>query len=172
MTHQEYSSMVNLVKFFAILRSTGESLVTASIDDTIDENLIGGFLTALYSFGFSSLNEQLSKFSLESSNMRLDSLTVDFDSEVTLIAVAFLSQEVSHEDFIYFTNRILMKFHDDNYNPLREWDGELTKFEYFNLYLKREIADTFGKGEEGFDDKLDDIFQRMLDGDMDGVNDL
>lgn len=162
--------MSSLVKFFAILRSTGETLVASSFDDTIDEHLVGGFLTALYSFGFSSLKEHLSKLSLESNNMRLDSLTIDYDSEVTLIAVAFLSQEVSHIDFVNFTNRILMKFHDDFFYPLREWDGELTKFENFNPYLKNEIAESFGSGKNGFEDKLDDIFNKMLGGDMSSLD--
>ncbi|MHA1147270.1 MAG: hypothetical protein ACTSR8_03400 [Promethearchaeota archaeon] len=161
-----------LVKLFSIIKETGEPLISISLDSSLNEVLIGGFFTALYNFGISSLDDSISKFSVESDKMRIDSLSMNFENYFTLIAIAFLSIEVEHKKFIYFAEKILYEFGDKYFNSLRDFKGDISEFEEFKDHLRNEIKDTFKVEENGFTNKMDNIFQRILDGDLSGIDEL
>ena len=65
------------LKFFTILNQAGINLVSIERVDNINHFLLGGFLSAIYSFGTESLNEQMAQFTMEGKGIRMDSIVIN-----------------------------------------------------------------------------------------------
>ncbi len=160
------------IKFFAIAKSSGETLLSINLDETLNDYLITSFLTAVYSFGVASLNEQMSKLTIESKNMRLESCYHKHDGRLELIALGFVTQSISHEQFQEFAQEILKTFCEEYYASLINWYGEVSQFDSFKIYLNKLISERFANGNGNFNSKLDDVFNRILSGDLSGINEI
>ena len=160
------------LKYFSIVKDSGQSLLSLYIDKNLDENLIGGFLTAIFSFGTSSLNEQLAKLSIESHNMRIDSMIYKCERDYNLIAIGFLTPDVESKHFRIFAESILKDFCNRFNDYLEKWDGELSIFKSYKMALVKRIKETFTIDEEAYNRRLDDAFSKILDGDMSGLDQI
>lgn len=164
--------MTNLLKFFAIMKDTGVSLLEYKPEKRFDENLMGGFLSAIYRFGDESCSDDMSKVSLEGDNMRISSINYKYNENITLIAVGILSQIIDEQEFKEFAEKILNEFCEQYNEDLVEFSGEITKFRAFNEYLTKQIDEYFGNDTIKFEKELDDIFKKFAEGDLSGLEDL
>ena len=160
------------LKYFSIVKDSGQSLISLNIDEKLDDNLIGGFLTALFSFGTSSLKEQLAKLSIESNHMRIDSMIYNCESGYNLIAIGFLTPDVESKYFRVFAESVLKDFCNKFNKYLERWDGELSIFKSYKMALIKRIKETFTMDEEAYNRRLDDAFSKILDGDLSGLDEI
>jgi hypothetical protein len=164
--------MSNLIRFFGIVKNSGISLLELKYDDKYDEDLMGGFVSAIYRFGDESCSDELSKISLEGDNMRISSINHRYDDDISLMAVGILSQAIREEKFKSFTEQILNKFCQRYHNELIQFNGNKTKFTPFKKYLSEQINKQFGNDNLEFKQKLDNIFEQFQEGDLSGLDEL
>ena len=154
------------------MKDTGISLLEFKFDEEYDENLMGGFLSAIYNFGDESCDDTLSKISLEGDNMRISSINYQYNKEISLIAVGILSQVVQEDKFKEFAEKMLNRFCKEYEKDLLQFHGETSKFLPFKEYLKEQIDNYFGNQPLEFEKKLDDIFEKFQKGDLSGLDEL
>ncbi len=164
--------MSKLIKFFGIMKQTGISLLELKFDDRYDENLMGGFLSAVFGFGDESCSEDMSKVSLEGDNMRISSINHHYNKDISLMAVGVLSKAIREREFKEFAEKVLNKFCEKYEKELTHFRGETSLFDPFKDYLKEEIEKNYSNGTIEFEDKLDDIFKKFSEGDMSGLDEL
>ncbi|MEJ2279238.1 MAG: hypothetical protein P8Y70_16080 [Candidatus Lokiarchaeota archaeon] len=162
----------SLIKFFAIVRKSGECYLSISFEKDLDETLIGGLITAIFSFGTTSLNQQLSKMSVESNNFSIESFSYDYNKDKSLIAVAMISKDLDKKEINLFSERVLKEFTNKYTSKLENFDGEVSCFEPFREELIDQIKEEFGSNKDNFQNKLDDIFNQITDGDLSGLDRL
>ncbi len=163
---------MNGLKYFAFIKTTGETLFSHSFDEEVERDLIGAVVTAIYSFGVSSLKEQMSKMTMETKTARLETFHYKNGHDQELITVAFLNQDINKESFGKFATTASNLFLELHGNNLLNWDGEITQFSSFRLVLENLIQEAFSEATYGFDSKMDDLFDKILDGDLSGIDDL
>ena len=151
-------------------RKTGECLVSLQIDESVDESLVGGLFSAIHSFGTESFNAETTNISIEIENARVESVTFNED-DIDLIGIGLVDDEISSRDFRMFVNSVLTDMVEAHERDLLEWDGEISKFSPFKERLKEQIRHTFEEGV-AFDDKMDDIFNKMIEGDFSGLDEF
>ena len=161
------------IKYISIVKDTGEPLVSLSLDEEIDEGLIGGFLTAAFSFGITSLKDHMNKLSIEGSNLRIESVNYScIASNSTIMVIGFISQDISKRKFEMFVNEVLLNFCETYKQKLDLFNGDTTDFQIFKSFLDKEIKSQFLQESLEFEERMDDIFDKILLGDMSGLDDL
>lgn len=164
--------MSKRIRFFGIVNSSGISLLELKFDDKYDEDLMGGFVSAIYRFGNESCSDELSKISLEGDRMRISSINYHYNENLSLMAVGILSQTIGEKKFKKFAKKILNKFCQRYHNELIQFNGNKTKFAPFKKYVNKQIDIHFGNDNLEFKQKLDNIFQKFQDGDVSGLDEL
>ncbi|MFX0099793.1 MAG: hypothetical protein ACFFCS_09430 [Candidatus Hodarchaeota archaeon] len=136
------------IKFFSINDIEGRPYVIAKLDDRFDNNLASCFLAAVYSFGTHSMQDQMSKISIEGCNLRLESFLYNRVDENSYISIGMISQEISKTDFSLFSEQMIHKFDTMYRHELEAWDGEITVFSSFENIIKRALENYFSPNME------------------------
>ena len=71
-----------------------------------------------------------------------------------------------------FSESVLKDLYNRFSNDLENWDGEVSMFKAYRGELLERIKTSFVQSEEVFEKKLDDVFEKILDGDMSGLDDF
>ena len=141
--------------------------------------LLSGFLSAIFSFGTESLNDQMAKLTLEGINDRLECYIEDAPCENCdkLIVVGVLTNSIESQIFHNFAEKILMEFRTQFDDSIIHWDGNLNKFDLFTQYVIYEIRHNFLEEDpeledDTFDNQLGDVLSRITKGDLSAINNL
>ncbi len=105
-------------------------------------------------------------------NLRIDSLKVQFEDNISLLALGLISKEVPSEHFKNFAVKTLEDINKRFKNQLKNWDGEVSKFETYQEILRQNIFSCFSAEKNDFERKMDNIFDRIIDGDLSALDDL
>ncbi len=160
------------LKFFSIADITGVPLIVLKMDETLNENLISGFLAAIYHFGKESLRDKMATISIESPDARIESYFYDKNLKYPLIAFGFLSKTVSSDEFKKFAEAELARFVTTYGDSLGDIKSHVQEYGPFEESLQQRIQERFPPVNMGFDQKLDDIFQRISKGDLKGLDEI
>ncbi len=160
------------LKFFSIADITGVPLIVLKMDESLNENLINGFLAAIYNFGKESLREKMATISIESPDARIESFYYDKNVKHPLIAFGFLSKSVPSNLFKKFAEAELSRFVARYGDSLNDVKGHVQEYGPYEESLQRSIQEHFTSEEVGFEHKLDEIFLRMSQGDLKGLDDI
>src|SRR6056297_2363483 len=106
------------LKSFNILDETGNALVSLKLDQDLDPSLFSGFLSAIFSFGSQSMQEQMSKLSLESDNLRVESFVENLGNK-NYIAVGLVEKSFSKNIFSLFAESTMRNFFDKYQDHLK-----------------------------------------------------
>ncbi|MGV9172887.1 MAG: hypothetical protein ACOC44_16365 [Promethearchaeia archaeon] len=158
------------LKYFGIINEAGLTILSVKIDKSINEQHVGGLFSAFHSFCTESFKTEKSQISLEDKDAKVVSLPYESDA-ANLIAIGLIDKDLSEEHFRTFAGTIMedlcQKYEDD----LTEWDGDLMAFNSFEKHVETEVKETFNKENE-FESKIDKIFDKIVDGDLSGLNKL
>ncbi len=160
------------LKFFSITDITGHPLIVLKIVSSLDETLIGGFLSAIYNFGKESLKDRMATFSIESPDARIESYFYDKKVKYPLIAFGLLSKEVPSQVFKNFAEIELTRFVNTYGDSLNDLTDHMQEYQSFEELLRTDIQEKFVHSESQLEKKLDDVFTRVSQGDFKGLDEI
>jgi len=161
----------NSLKSFNIIDQSGNALVSLKIDQDLDPSLFSGFLSAIFSFGSKSMKEQMSKLSLESDNLRVESFVQKFEGK-NYIAVGLVNKNIPKSLFRLFAESILEDFFKEYKEDIISWNGNISIFDEFKDKIKQRVDRYFSENSEALDDKIDAVFDDIMQGDLSSLDDL
>ena len=158
------------LKYFGIINQAGLTILSVKIDKSINEQHVGGLFSAFHSFCTESFKTKNSHISLEDKHTKIVSLPYESDT-TKLIAIGLIDKKVSENHFKTFAGSIMDDLYQKYEKKLANWDGNLNAFNSFEKYVQNEIEETFNKIDD-FEKKMDDIFAKITDGDLNGLDDF
>lgn len=161
------------IKFFSIISPVGAPYLTLKLDDKLNENLLSGLLSAIYTMGRESLDEQISNISVQGGTFKVESfITKDLKGDTKYINFALVSKDFDHNEFVILTEKVIADF-DKNYGEvLKNWDGDTSLFGNYYKTVEKIISEQFSQKYVHFESKLDDIFSRIANGDIGALDEL
>ncbi len=124
----------------------------------------------------------MAKFTLEGTEDRLESYVecTNRTQSNKLVAVGLLTKSMNSRKFQDFAQHILGKFRDQYHDQILHWDGNLNTFELFTFYISQQIQSEFAEEEKAntfleissFDQQLDDILSRAVEGELSALTNL
>ena len=159
------------LKSFNILDETGNALVSLKLDQDLDPSLFSGFLSAIFSFGSQSMQEQMSKLSLESDNLRVESFVENLGNK-NYIAVGLVEKSFSKNIFSLFAESTMRNFFDKYQDHLKDWNGNISIFDEFTTEIEKKSIEYFSESSKALDDKVDKVFEDIIKGDLSSLDDL
>ncbi len=160
------------LKFFSIADITGVPLITLRMDEGLNESLVSGFLAAIYNFGKESLRDKMATISIESPDARIETFFYDKNLKYPLIAFGLLSKSVLSQDFKKFAEAELKRFIETYVNFLDDIPSHMQEYGPFEESLRKTILEQFGSNKPQFEQKLDEIFMRVAQGDLKGIDEI
>ena len=160
------------IKFYAIVKNSGENLLSFNIYPNIDGQLLRGILMAFCTISRSAFKEDLTKLTLESNSMLMETFQYHINTESMIKAIIFSNRNISYQKLTDFSSKVLKRFVESFQEKILKFDGNSSYFNDFKIWLKNQILETFPNEDDQYDDKLDNIFGKILDGDMSGLTDI
>ncbi len=160
------------LKFFSITDISGLPLIVLKMDEDLNESLVSGFLAAIYNFGKESLRDKMATISIESPDTRIESYFYDKNLKYPLIAFGLLSKKVPSEVFKKFAEAELCRFVTTFGGALNDIRIHVQDYGPFEESLRKIIQERFSPEVSHFEQKLDDIFLRMSQGDLKGLDEI
>ncbi len=160
------------LKYFAIVRKSGESLVSLKYDKSVNEEMIGSFMSAIFTLGNYSINEPMANLSFEGTNLRMSSFSVDDNSKRGVLVIGIYTSALSEREFTKLANIVLHDFYS-RFPFITTTDiVDVNAFdEYKNtmLDLVHQTIPSLQQENPNFDKKLDEAFKKLLEGDLSGL---
>ncbi len=160
------------LKFFSIADITGIPLIVLKMDEGLNESLVSGFLAAIYNFGKESLRDKMATISIESPDARIESYFFDKNLQYPLIAFGLLSKNVPSNIFKKFAEAELSRFVATYGGSLGDIKIHIQEYGPFEESLRKDIQERFAPEDSHFEQKLDDIFLRISQGDLKGLDEI
>ncbi len=160
------------LKFFSIADITGAPLIVLKMDESLNESLVSGFMAAIYNFGKESLRDKMATISIESPDARIESFFYDRNLKYPLIAFGLLSKDVPSDLFKKFAASELERFVAAYGASLGDIKCHIQEYSQFEESLRKNIQERFAPEDTTFEHKLDGIFQRMSQGDLNGLDEI
>jgi hypothetical protein len=164
--------MANIgLKFFTVVNSNGLPFFSIHLDSNLDAHLFSGFLSAIFSFGTQSLNDQLGKLSVEGKNAKMISYIFENSSKIgNIIVLAMIDHSIDVLQFQKFAKLTVQQFLDKFRVILENWNGDISIFESFKEQIEQEIKNTFQSSELTYEVGLDLAFEKLMQGDLSGID--
>ncbi|MGV9171421.1 MAG: hypothetical protein ACOC4M_04420 [Promethearchaeia archaeon] len=135
--------MEKIIQDVWILNDSGIVLFSRVFDETVDEQLFGGFMTALNSFAGEISEGGLSSFELANKKFTIR-------KENRFLFVVNSAKDVKTKKVEKELNRIVEKFFDKYSGILDTWDNDINVFKDFKGDIENSLQDTLKKMEEAF----------------------
>jgi hypothetical protein len=135
--------LVKVLQDLWVLTDSGIVLFSRVFNQTINEQLFGGLMTALNTFAGELAKGGLSSF-------ELSSIRFTIFKDKSLLFVANSSKKIKEKKVQDELKLIADKFKNKYSNVLNEWDSDVNIFLDFNNEIQDSLEDTIKKFQDAF----------------------